>query len=234
MTVSPARAAIVTVLLAGLAMTAHADDGLDPYRELSRTAANRQLLALARHAMEARWESEPSVASDDGVLSAAIDSAALAAAPDWPGPPTGLYVTLVGHNGTRACVGSVAPMRGTLPAAVAALAVDALSADRRRPAIRRDELDSLRIVIAFAGPAEPIADPRLVDPSREGLIVGGADVAVAFLPGEARTIAWALREARRIGALRPNESASYRRFAAVVIQEPRPPSAETRGDERGR
>ena len=63
----------------------------------------------------------------------------------------------------------------------------------------------------------------LVDPAREGLIVGGADVAVAFLPGEARTIAWALRESRRVGALRPRQPVRYQRFPAVVLSEPEPP-----------
>ena len=165
--------------------------------------------------MEAHWQ--------DGA--AAADSAA----PDWPGPPTGLYVSLVGPRGTRSCVGSVVPMRGTLSASLAALAVEALSADRRRPAIRRDELDSLRIVVAFAGRGEPVSDPALVDPAREGLIVGGADVAVAFLPGEARTIAWALRASRRVGALRTQQPVTYQRFPAVVLSESEPPRRSTSG-----
>jgi AMMECR1 domain-containing protein len=123
----------------------------------------------------------------------------------------------------------VAPVRGTLSASLAALAVEALSADRRRPAIRRDELDSLRIIVAFAGRGEPVADPRLVDPAREGLIVGGADVAVAFLPGEARTIAWALRESRRVGALRAQQPVTYQRFPVVVLSELEPPRRPTSG-----
>ena len=192
------------------------DDELAAYRELARTPERARLLAIARRAMEAHW---------DGA--AAADSAA--PAPDWPGPPTGLFVSLLGPHATRSCVGSVAPVRGTLDASLSALAVEALSSDRRRPAIRRDELDSLRIVIAFAGRGKPVADPRLVDPAREGLIVGGADVAVAFLPGEARTIAWALRESRRIGALRTQQPVTYQRFPAVVLSELEPPRRSTSG-----
>jgi AMMECR1 domain-containing protein len=191
-------------------------DELAAYRELARTPERARLLAIARHAMEAHWQ--------EGA--AAADSAA---ASDWPGPPTGLYVSLIGPRGTRSCVGSVEPMRGTLSASLAALAVEALSADRRRPAIRRDELDSLRIVIAFAGRGEPVADPGLVDPAREGLIVGGADVAVAFLPGEARTIAWALRASRRVGTLRAQQPVTYQRFPAVVLSELEPPRRPTSG-----
>lgn len=191
-------------------------DGLEAYRNLARGPERAQLLAIARAAMEAHWD-------------AARDTAATGADVAWPGPPAGLFVTLAGPRGTRACVGSVTPTHGSLGATLQALAVEALSADRRRPAIRRDELDSLRVVIAFAGPAEPV-EPALVDPASEGLLVCGADVAVAFLPGEARTVSWALREARRIGALRAGGDVTYRRFAAVVIAEPAPPQRSSSGD----
>ena len=216
-------AGLVLCSVVGIGVTiAAGDTGLAAYRELARTPESTRLLAIARRAMEAHWMGGL-VAPDSA---AARDSIA---APDWPGPPTGLFVSLLGPRGTRACVGSVEPTRGTLPASLAALAVEALSADRRRPAIRRDELDSLRIVVAFAGRGEPVADPRLVDPAREGLIVGGPDIAVAFLPGEARTVAWALREARRVGALRAQQPVTYQRFPAVVLAEPEPPRRPTSG-----
>ena len=203
-------------------VAAAGDRELAAYRELARTPERARLLAIARRAMEAHW-------TGLGAASEIPASDSAAAAPDWPGPPTGLFVSLLGPRGTRSCVGSVAPVRGTLTASLAALAVEALGADRRRPAIRRDELDSLRIVVAFAGRGEPVTDPRLVDPGREGLIVSGADVAVAFLPGEARTIAWALREARRVGALRAQQPVTYLRFPAVVLSEPEPPHRTTSG-----
>jgi len=226
------RAAVALLLCVGMwngVAAATGNDELAAYRKLARTPERTRLLASARRAMEAHWTG--STAAADSAATAASDSisAVPAPAPDWPGPPTGLFVSLVGPRGTRSCVGSVAPVRGSLTASLAALAVDALSADRRRPAIRRDELDSLRIVIAFAGRGEPVVDPRLVDPGREGLIVGGADVAVAFLPGEARTIAWALREARRVGALRAQQPVTYQRFPAVVLSELEPPRRSTSG-----
>jgi len=225
------RAAVALLLFAGVwsgGAAATGDDELAAYRELVRTPERARLLAIARRAMEAHWTGSTTDADSAAPASDSI-SAVPARAPDWPGPPTGLFVSLVGPRGTRSCVGSVAPVRGTLTATLAALAVEALSADRRRPAIRRDELDSLRIVIAFAGRGEPVVDPRLVDPGREGLIVGGADVAVAFLPGEARTIAWALREARRVGALRAQQPVTYQKFPAVVLSEPDPPRRSTSG-----
>ena len=59
-----------------------------------------------------------------------------------------------------------------------------------------------------------------VNPAREGLLVSSAHGSVAFLPGEARTVDWALRESRRIGVLQgPPENARYYRFPVIVLAE---------------
>jgi len=118
----------------------------------------------------------------------------------------------------------VTPYRGGLVETVRALAVQSLQADRRRPPIRREELPALRVIISFAGAAEEVTDPMQVNPGREGLLVSSTGGSVAFLPGEARTVAWALQEARRIGVLRgPTESATFYRFPVVVLAEAPPP-----------
>jgi AMMECR1 domain-containing protein len=138
----------------------------------------------------------------------------------WPAAPRGVYVSLTDGQGTRACVGSAVPYRGRLVETIRALAVQALQADRRRPPVLRDELERLRVVISFAGTPEPIDDPMEVNPAYEGLLVSSATGSVAFLPGEARTISWALREAHRIGVLRtPGESVRYSKFTVVVLAE---------------
>ena len=147
------------------------------------------------------------------------DSPDTAAAVGWPAAPVGVYVSLLRGRATRACVGMSSPSSGTLSAAVAELAVQALAADPRRPPVRREELAEIKIVIAFAGESEPIADPSLADPAREGFAISTERGSVAFLPGEARTIAWALREARRSGVLGAGP-ATYRRFPVVAISEP--------------
>jgi hypothetical protein len=52
---------------------------------------------------------------------------------------------------------------------------------------------------------------------------------VAFLPGEARTVSWALREARRIGVLAgPVSEARCSRFEVVTLQGPATRRAEPR------
>ena len=58
-----------------------------------------------------------------------------------------------------------------------------------------------------------------VRPMREGLLVRTPRGDVAFLHGEARTVSWALRQARQAGLLERAEDASFLRFDAVVLQE---------------
>lgn len=195
------------VLLVDVA-PARADDALAVYRTLPGSAEARQLLAVTRRAMDVTNDVAPA-------------SLGLA-------PPPALYVTLVGDHGIRACVGEDPPRGGDLADAAVALASQVRTGDRRRPPVRADELANLRLVIALAGPAEPVANPHEVDPGREGLLIEGARGRVAFLPGEARTVSWALREARRIGVIDgPVSAARYSRFEAIILHEPAPAAAHS-------
>lgn len=178
---------------------------LEPYRALARSSTSALVLDAAREGLCAS-------------LDVCEPSARVIA--EWPGAPRPVYVTLAQGRTTRACVGSDAPM-GTLAETVRQLAARVADADRRRPPVRAGELDSLRLVIAFAGAGETVADPYTIDPAREGLRVETEHGAVAFLPGEARTVRWALAEARRIGVLTgPLSEARCTRFPVVVIQGP--------------
>jgi len=208
-----ARTALAAGLLLSMwvapAVAARPDLALAPYRELARSPAARLLLAVARAALEGRWSAAP---PDPAI------------APDWPGASTALYLSLVRGGVTRACVGHPAPPRGSLAECVRTLAEAVLASDPRHPPLRRNELATLRIVLAFAGAGESVADPMSVDPGREGLLVGGARGHIAFLPGEARTVAWALREARRVGVLDATEPGEFTRFPVVTITEPESPT----------
>lgn len=198
------------VLVAALAASPSGADPLAPWRALAREPAGRTLLASARAVMS---EAEPP--AEDAAL-------------ELPLPPAALYVTLSRGGVTRACVGQDPPASADLARAVAMLAAQVRTGDRRRPPVRRDELPNLRLTLAFAGPAEPVASPHEVDPGREGLLIEGARGRVAFLPGEARTVAWALREARRIGVIEgPAASARCYRFDVVTLSEAAPSAAFT-------
>jgi len=219
--IAAARAAVLAIALAVMAPRGSlaappATDDLAAYREMARGADAARLLARARATMAAEWDGAPPAAG---------------AAPDWPGAPVGVYVSLVRGHATRACVGSAEPVAGSLGATLDALARAALGADPRHPPVRRDELDSLRVVITFAGAGRAIADPYAVDPGREALLVSTPRGSVAFLPGEARTVSWALREARRLGLLVPgSRDASYRGFPVVTLAETEAPIAVEASD----
>lgn len=194
-----------------LASPARADD-LAPWRVLARGTQGLHLLAIARAALSP------------------VDSAGVATVADsafeWPPPPAALYVTLARGTVTRACVGHEPPRGADVAEAVRALAAQMRLGDRRRAPVRADELPRLRLVIGFASAAEPIADPMQIDPGREGLLIESERGRVAFLPGEARTVDWALREARRIGVLSGSRGAArYFRFSVVALSEAVPPAA---------
>jgi AMMECR1 domain-containing protein len=220
-------AAIALVLLACAASrVARAADELEPYRALARSAAATRLLAAARAAMTGHWR--PAAAPASSQPAAAGADSAIA----WPGRPAALYVSLARGRATRACVGRPENGAPDLSAAVRALALEALDADPRHPPVREEEMAGLRIVIAFAGEGEAIADPMLADPGREGLLVSSPRGSVAFLPGEARTVRWALREAGRVGVLQSGAAdASYRRFPVITIAEPEPRVAPAKDDD---
>jgi AMMECR1 domain-containing protein len=186
--------------------------GEDPYTMFARSPQGTRLLAIARESMCAHWGERP---PDAGAV-----------AIPWPAAPRGIYISLTDEHGTRACVGNAEPYRGSLVQTVRALAVQSLQADRRHPPVRREELPGLRIVISFTGPPEPLIDPMQVNPGRDGLLVSSSGGSVAFLPGEARTVAWALHEARRIGVIQGSaENARYYRFPVIVLAEVPPPSS---------
>jgi len=208
-------------LLAGLQLVlagAGEPPELAPYRALALDpAAAHALLRAANEGIRA------------GLGAAAVPAAAPAAAPSgrdsaaaaWPGSVRPLYVTLVRGRATRACVGSDVPPGGTLRAALRTLGAQVVASDTRHPPLEPRELDSLEVVIAFASDPQPVADPLALDPVREGLKIETERGAMAFLPGEARTVSWALREARRIGVLAgPEREARFYRFSVVTIRGP--------------
>ncbi len=201
----------------------HAADVLDAYRTLS-SAERTRVLEWARAAIERacspRGETSPKAEPTAATAAApAIAEPADSLAPDWPGAPCGVYLSLARGRSTRACVGSLTPLAGTLPATLRELARRVVSDDPRHPPVRREELDTLAVIVSFAGPPEAIPDPMSVAPAREGLLIASARGSIAFLPGEARTIAWALSEARRLGVLQRSSNASFERFAVVVMRD---------------
>ena len=206
------RFVFVTTLLATVVIShdAAALDRLAPYRALRHTAAGDRLLEIARDVMTG---GDAGGAPATATLPAKLDA--------LPAPPPALIVTLRNGPVTRACVGQEPPASGDLAEAVRRLAGEARTGDRRRPPVRAEELESLSVVLGFADSAIPLKHVSELDPGREGLLIETDRGRVAFLPGEARTVSWAMREARRIGVLAgPEANARVYRFDVVTLSEP--------------
>ncbi len=213
MTMAPALVLAGWLAVFGSAPPAANAPELAPYRALARDRADAEgVLAAARLGL--------------GMALGTAEAPPLLRVPEWPGSPRPVYVTLVRGRASRACVGSDTPLGGSLAATLTRLGERLADADLRRPPVRAEELDTLRLVVAFASDPVSVRDPMSVDPAREGLRIESERGAVAFLPGEARTVGWALREARRIGVMASAGAAgasgavSYSRFTVVTISGP--------------
>ena len=217
--VTPTRAIALAIGAAlSLCVAVQAADRLDSYRELTRGPARAGLLRVARTEAERSHAPEAPRDSIPRTFGFAL-----------PPAPAALYLILQRGNVTRACLGHEPPHSTDLAEAVRALAAEVCTGDRRRQPVRAEELNGLRVILGLAGNAEPVARPTDIDPGREGLLIVTDQGRVAFLPGEARTIAWALREARRIGVLTgPAWDAHFYRFDVVTMSDVAPQPAPRR------
>jgi AMMECR1 domain-containing protein len=207
--------AIACIAWAALAAGAVTADELDAYRALATSPGRDAVLAFTRAALREYFE-------NDGAVATAAPATPDSLVPDWPGAPTGLFLSLTRGASTRACVGTATPLAGTLAHHLRRLAAQVLTSDPRHPPVRAEDLDTLCVNVSFAGRPEPVADPMEVAPAREGLLITSARGSIAFLPGEARTVSWALREARRVGMLDRSGDASYQRFQVVALKDAPP------------
>lgn len=110
------------------------------------------------------------------------------------------FVTFFDGRRVFACFGGFFPRRATLGEEISENVRLALKNDARSRTIRPETARRSGVQITFPGQPERTADYRSIDPAHEGLFVESGDRGVAFVPGEARTAAWAFREAlRRLG-----------------------------------
>ena len=128
------------------------------------------------------------------------------------------FVTFFSGKRVFACFGSFSPRRATLAEEIGENIRLALKNDARAKAVTLDTASNAGIQITFPlGQPERVSSYQIIDPAREGMFVEGPNGGVAFVPGEARTAAWAFREAlRRLGERNQAAVAVYR-FRAEAI-----------------
>ncbi|HIJ80505.1 MAG TPA: AMMECR1 domain-containing protein [Desulfuromonadales bacterium] len=129
------------------------------------------------------------------------------------------FVTFFSGKRVFACFGSFSPRRSTLAEEISENVRLALRNDVRSRSANLSTAAHAGVQITFPlGQPQPATDYRSINPAREGMFVeGSGGNGVAFVPGEARTAAWAFREAlRRLGENNPAAVTVYR-FTAEAI-----------------
>jgi len=125
--------------------------------------------------------------------------------PSWTaGIQSACFVTFFARKRVVACSGGFRPRTADLGKEVEANVRQALHLDPRAGNINRAAAAEAKVLITFPGELRPVSSPKVIDPLREGLFVENDRGGVAIVPGEAKTSAWAYREAlRRLGESDP-------------------------------
>lgn len=83
----------------------------------------------------------------------------------------GVFVSLKKEGRLRGCIGTIFGITGSIAEEIIRNAVSAALSDPRFPKVRADELPELEISVDVLGKPFPVADKRLLDPLRYGVIV---------------------------------------------------------------
>jgi hypothetical protein len=122
------------------------------------------------------------------------------------------FVTFFNGKRVFACFGGFSPRRANLAEEISENIRLALKNDGRARLATREMASQAGVQITFPlGQPERVISYQSINPAREGMFVESANAGVAFVPGEARTAAWAFREAlRRLNINDPTAVSVYR------------------------
>jgi len=130
--------------------------------------ARRDLLALARGALEAHFRGEPAprLGSDRA---------------ETFGQPRALFVTLRREGRLRGCIGTLSP-EGDLSRSVPKFALRAAFEDPRFPGLSAEELPGCEIELSILTPPVPLENPEEIVIGRDGLIIEARGRSGLLLP----------------------------------------------------
>jgi AmmeMemoRadiSam system protein A len=136
-------------------------------QSLSETA-RRDLLSLARRALEAHFRGDPPprLGSDRS---------------ETFGQVRALFVTLRRRGKLRGCIGTLSP-EGDLTRTVPRFALRAALEDPRFPPLSSGELPECDIEISVLTPPAPVEDPETIEVGRDGLIIEARGQSGLLLP----------------------------------------------------
>jgi AmmeMemoRadiSam system protein A len=131
-------------------------------------ATRRDLLALARRALEVHFSGDPPPRLDSDRAEAF-------------GQPRAIFVTLHRRGNLRGCIGTLAP-EGDLSRMVPKFALRAAFEDPRFPPLSAEELVECDIEISVLSPPTLLEDPEALEVGRDGLILEARGRSGLLLP----------------------------------------------------
>ena len=134
-------------------------DERDAANEAANDASADPYVALARASVEGFVRTGRPIARPAGLPPELADERA------------GVFVSLHEHGDLRGCIGTIAPVTGSVADEIIRNGVAAASEDPRFPAVQQDELDFLSYSVDVLFPPMPISSPAELDPARFGVIV---------------------------------------------------------------
>jgi AmmeMemoRadiSam system protein A/AmmeMemoRadiSam system protein B len=156
----------------GYAIASFTPEGEDPGRRFLETYLQRQksqmqmikdgedaFVRLARYSVEYFVRNRKQAALPEGLPDEMYKNKA------------GVFVTLKKHGNLRGCIGTIAPVTGSIAEEILKNAVSSCSEDPRFDRVETDELDDLVYSVDILSPAEPIDSLDKLDVRRYGVIV---------------------------------------------------------------
>ena len=130
-----------------------------------------------------------------------------------------LFVTLKKGGQTRGCAGTFQPQFSTLREELSYFTARAATEDFRYPAVTREELENIVIIITFPGELRPVSSLREYNPWKHGLFVRKDGKEGVILPCEGKTSSYSARKAIAQAGIDTLEGADIYVFDCDTVME---------------
>ena len=129
----------------------------------------------------------------------------------------GVFVSLKKNGNLRGCIGTIAPVTGSVAEEILRNGVEACSKDPRFAPVREDELDALVYSVDVLSPAEPVSSKDELDVMRYGVIVSSGQKRGLLLPNldGVDTVHQQVAIAKQKAGIRSGEPVQLERFEVV-------------------
>ncbi|MCX7917687.1 MAG: AMMECR1 domain-containing protein [bacterium] len=134
-------------------------------------------------------------------------------------PPRSLFIILNKNGQTRGCSGSFKPFYSSLGESIINFTIIASTQDTRYSPIKIEEIDEIKIMIAFPEEIVPINSPFQISPLNEGLIIKKDGKEGVVLPGEAKTVNYAIKIGMKNARIENLDGAIFYKFKCEIFKE---------------